>query len=1016
MKSKLLKNSIKEIKGTFRRFVSIFLMSFLGVGFFAGLVASGPDMKETLDKYYDNHKTFDISVVSTLGLTQDDINELSKVEGIEEVYGVNSVDKEVRITDENYISKIIEINSNINTISLTEGNMPQNDNECVMDNIFANTNDIKIGDTVKIDEKEYKIVGKAQSPLYITFSKGTTNIGSGSIDCFIYINKIEQDYYANIYLTVSDAKKLVTDSKKYNNLVEEAKQKIEQIKQNREDARYEEIRQEAEEEINKARNELEENRQEANKKISDAESKISQGQKEIETGKRQLQNSKTTLLKNKKDAEEAFSNAQKQITENEKNLQQAKDGLTQAEDGLASLNEKLEKVEEDLQEAKNNKTALEKLGQDTTQINEIIGQLEYAKSGLTVEKTKLETQINDLRSTISLGETQINNAKEELTKNKVSTNNQLKEAQNKINNAQKEITENENKIVESKNELENQKAELNNSLKETEDKIADAEKDLEDIEKPVWYISTRADNSGYSTYTDSVQSMINIAKLFPLVFYIIAILTSLTSMTRMVDEERLEIGTLKALGYTNLQILGKYILYSLSATVLGGIIGMAIGFKFLPNTIWTIYKIMFDMAELSAPFRIDVGLIGLGIAILCICGATTIACINSLKNMPAKLMRPKAPKAGKRIFLERINFIWKRLNFSQKITTRNIFRYKKRAMMTIVGITGCTALILAGFGLRDSVTGIVSYQYGEICKYQELININDEKAIDLIDGQYVKANMQTVELNGKDANLMVSDTDIKEVINFYDKKTEEIVDLSDDGILITDKLADLINVKAGQDIKIKIDEKEYTFKIKNVLKNYIYNYVYMSKPLYESSIGKYEINTIIVKDKLSEEKKEEILENDAVFALMDVEETTKSVEDMLQSLNYVVIILIVSAAMLAFVVLYNLANINIGERVREIATLKVLGFYDPEVDNYISKETRIFTAIGIALGLVAGYVLCNFLITTCEVEMVRFVKQIHLASYIYSILITILFTMIVNIIVHGALKKINMIESLKSVE
>ena len=1016
MKTKLLKNSIKEIKGTFKRFVSIFLMAFLGVGFFSGLVAAGPDMKETLDNYYDEQKMYDISILSTMGLTESDIEELKKIDNIEEVYGINSKDEEINISGENYIAKLIELNENINKINLLEGKKIQNSDECILDSFFARNNNIKMGDTVKIGEKEYKIVGLAQSPLYITFSKGTTNIGAGNLECFIYVDKIEQDYYTNIYLRVAEADKLITDTKQYNDLIDTAKNKIEEIKESRQQARYDEIRGKAEDEINEAKQELEKNKQEANDEIKKVENEIYKGQKSINSAKQTLKNNKNTLTQNRSEAENNFKSAEEEIKNNEAKLNEAKSGLSLAEQGLVTINQSLVEVENNLKQAKEDKAKLEALEQDTKEVDIVINKLESTKTELNVEKATLETQIKELNVTVKQGEQAIATAKESLNKAKQETNKKLEEAQKQLDNAEKEINANQNKITNSKQELEDKKKESNDSFAEAESKISDAEKELEKIEMPKWYVNIRKDNSGYSTYIDSVQSMINIAKLFPLVFYIIAILTSLTSMTRMVDEERLEIGTLKALGYTNRQILGKYLIYSLSACIGGGTIGMAIGFNFLPNVIWTIYKIMFDMTDLIAPFRIDIGAIGLGIAILCICGATTFACIKVLKNMPAKLMRPKAPKAGKRIILEKINFIWKRLNFSQKITARNILRYKKRALMTIVGITGCTALILAGFGLKDSITGIVSYQYGDIFEYQELININSTNIENLIDGEFVETNMKTIKVGDKEANLVISNDDINKVVNFYDKKTDNIINIDDEGILITDKFADLIGAKEGENINISIDEKDYTFKVNHILKNYISNYVYISRPLYESKVGEYEVNTILVKDKLTEEKKKEILNNEDVFALMDVEERMSDVEDMLQSLNYVVVILIVSAALLAFVVLYNLANINIGERIREIATLKVLGFYNNEVDNYISKETRIFTAIGITLGLFAGYVLCNFLITTCEVEMCHFVKEIKPLSYIYSIIITVLFTFIVNVIVHRALKKVNMIESLKSVE
>ncbi len=1017
MKSKLLKNSIKEIKDTFRRFVSIFLMAFLGVGFFAGLVAAGPDMRETLDQYFDEKNVYDISVVSTMGLTKEDITEFEKIENIESAYGVNSKDEIISYQNESYIAKFIEINKNVNNVNLKEGRMPENDNECLIDSFFINFYGENLGDTINAEEKEYKIVGIVQSPLYITNSRGTTNIGSGSIDLYLYVNKIEQDYYTNIYLKVKDAKQLITDTDEYNDLINEAKQKVDEIKSSREQARYNEIRKEAEDEVNSAKQELENNKQEVNSKLQEAENQIKSGENSIKSAKNQIAGSKLELSRNKTQAQQSFKDAENQIEENSKKIEEAKENLNTVNTALDTIKQKLEILNSKLEELELYKKQLESLNQDTSDIDKQIESLQSTKNELNVEKDNLEKTILVLNSSIIDGEKSLQDAKKQLEKNKQEASEQFEDAEARIVRAENEVESNEKKIKQNKEELEKQRNEANKEFEEAEEKIKKAEQEIEDIEKPTLYITLRNDNSGYGTYIDSVASMVNIAKLFPLVFYIIAILTSLTSMTRMVEEERTEIGTLKALGYSSMQILGKYILYSLSACVSGGILGMALGFKLLPNIIWTIYKIIFEMGDLSAPFRLDVGALGLGIAIICIVGATIFACINQLRSMPAKLMRPKAPKSGKRIILERINFVWRRLKFSQKVTLRNIFRYKKRAIMTIVGITGCTALILAGFGLKDSVTGIVSYQYGEIFNYQDLIVVQNLRGKDLIDGyDYVETNMKTIEVNGKDTNLVVADNDLNKAINFYDKRTGEQVKLDDEEIFITEKLADLINVKEGDSVKFSIDENEYSFKIKHILKNYIYNYVYISKPLYEKTIGDYEVNTIMVNDKITDEKKQEILDNENVLSLVDVQETMSGISDMLSSLNYVIVVLIVSAALLAFVVLYNLANINIGERIREIATLKVLGFYDNEVDNYISKETRIFTIIGIIIGLGAGYILCNYLISTCEVEMVRFVKEIKPLSYVYSIMITVLFTMIVNLIVHKTLKKVDMIESLKSVE
>ncbi len=1052
MKNRLLKNSIKEIKDTLKRFISILLMAFLGVGFFSGLVATGPDMEKCLDNYYDKNNVYDISIISTMGLTEDDLVSIKKLDGIEDAYGINSKDKEISINKVDYVAKYIELNSDINNINIVSGRAPQNENECVLDNLFANSNKYEIGSKVhsKEDDKDITVVGLAQSPLYMATSRGNSNIGTGTLNCYIYVNEINQEYFTNIYVRIKGAKDLQTNTDNYNDLVENIKNEIEEIKDNRIKIRYEEIKNTAQNKITDAKEELEKNKIEAQNKIKDAqdtltenENKISNAKKEVELNKKELQNQKNK-------ASSGFENAEEEIRNQEENLNKAEENIKSAETGLETVKSNISQLQDTLRQLENQKQNLISLGQSTNQIDAQIGGINANVLQLQEKQKQLESEIATGKLKIEEGKNKLQEAKMELEESRKKANNSFASAQAKISNAEKEISENEDKIADGKKELEKQRTETNQKLADAEEKITKSENEINDIKEPIWYIQTRSDNSGYSTFVDSVSSMVNVSKLFPVVFYLIAILTSSTSMTRMVEEERMEIGTLKALGYTNLQILAKYVLYALSACLIGGILGMAIGFKFLPSIIWFLYGMIFNIPGFTAPFRMDIGVAGQGIAILCIIGATILACKQELKNMPAILMRPKAPKSGKRILLEKIKFIWKKLKFSQKVTARNLLRYKKRGIMTIIGIAGCTSLVLAGFGLKDSIIGIVPYQYGNIFTYKEMITINDENNItaieniinqdesqeetpniqtqnnNILDNQkeeniqknkIVQANMKTATADNYNINIITPKDSLEDVINLYDKKTGKKVQLNDDGVIITEKLADLLKIKVGEAIKIQDgDGSEYTFNVSNIVKNYVYNYVYMTSNVFETNIEKYKTNMILVKDELTQNQKKAIIDSENVTSLMDVSSLIERVNQMLVSLNYVVVILIVSAALLAFVVLYNLANINIGERIREIATLKVLGFYNKEVDNYISKETNILTAIGILIGLFGGYILCNFLISTCEMDMVRFIRYINPISYIYAIAITILFTIVVNIIVHHTLKKVDMIESLKSIE
>jgi putative ABC transport system permease protein len=557
------------------------------------------------------------------------------------------------------------------------------------------------------------------------------------------------------------------------------------------------------------------------------------------------------------------------------------------------------------------------------------------------------------------------------------------------------------------------------------------------IEKCKWYIQDRTDNTGYTNIFDAIKTMSNISKMFPVIFYLVSVLISLTTMTRMIEEERIEIGTLKALGYTNTQIIFKYILYSVLACVIGGILGMTVGLYLLPNIVWKLYSMIYNIPKFYCTYRVEIGLLGIIIEFLCIGGATIIVAKKELKEMPSVLMRPKPPKKGKRILLEKMTFIWKKFNFSQKVTARNIFRYKKRAIMTIIGIAGCTGLMLTGFGIKDSVVDIPNAQFKGIFKYDSAITLTNTNELENIE-KYLNDNEDIEEYTkicasaGKleknnincNTNVFISESldNYENAYNLINYQTGEKIKLNSNGIVITDKAADMLGVTYGDYVTfIDGDDVRYEFKVENITKNHVGHYIYMTKDFYQENVKQYKTNMIYINTKdISIERQNEIsrdiLKFDGVASVTIIDTLMKTVSNMLNTMNYVVVILIVASALLAFVVLYNLANINIAERQREIATLKVLGFHDREVDNYINKENLIFTILGVIIGLVFGTFLTTGIISSIEIDSLRFMQNITILSYIYSAIITIAFSIIVNFIIHFVLKKINMIESLKSVE
>ena len=871
MKESLLKDSIRQIKNTFKRFLSIVMIVLLGVGFFAGLKATSPDMKDTVDTYYDKQDVMDIEVISTLGLTDGDIEALKNVEGIENVVATYSFDATLNNGEKEFVLKIESMPEELNKLELIEGEMPQDSTECVVEEDFLKGTKYKIGDYITVNpeeietsltevedveensennesgsivkENKLKIVGTIKSPLYISRSRGTSKLGAGSVNYYMFMPKenINMDVYTIAYVSVEDAKNLKTYEDDYNDKVEKVLNNIKEILEERKQIRYNEI--------------------------------------------------------------------------------------------IDSATEKLEE----------------------------------AQNKYDSQKQEVETELNNVKTQISK------------------------------------------------------------------------------VEKPTWYVLDRNSNYGYAEYMQDTERIANLAKVFPVVFFLVAALISLTSMSRMIEEQRVQIGTLKALGYNKLQISMKYLIYAFLATIIGGIAGMLIGFKVIPSIVTTMYGMMYPLPKADCTVRLDIGFIGIIFALICTIGATVYTCAKELKERPATLMLPKAPKPGKRILLERVTFIWKRMKFTQKVTARNLFRYKKKFLMTIIGVAGCTSLIIAGFGIRNAISNMIPNQYGEIFKYDGSIELQDDitnsqikeenekiKSFEKIDNT-LTCYEKTVEItsiqNSQTINLLVTD-DVDNLDNFISLKSRtkknEHYKLSNNSIVISEKLAKLLDIKVGDTIKIKnTDNIEKDVKVGAITENYIYHYMYMSSEEYNSLYGEnsYKPNAILIKEveQTSEDDEDaigkEILNDKEIVSGVNFLSMTKDIFAMvMDKMELVVYILIVSAGLLAFAVLYNLSNVNISERIRELATIKVLGFYDNEVFNYVIKETRILTAIGIILGLFGGYALSMYAIKTCELDMLMFNYDFGTMCYIYGIIITIVFAEIINIAVNHTLKKISMIDSLKSVD
>ena len=819
MKTKLLKHIFMKIKDNYKRFLSLICMAFLGVGFYAGIQSSSPDMLKTLDNFYDENNVYDISVISNVGLTEDDLLKLSKIKNVELAINIQEKDSYLEIEENNYVVKLIEYNSQMNNVHIKEGRLPKNNNEVSVDNALLENNNLKLGDNITIDGKKYSIVGNVISPLYFSAERPNSNLGSGKVDYYIYVynGSLDLEAYSNIYITVKGAKKYLTNSDSYKKLINNVKKDIDLIKDKQQDIRYDEL----------------------------------------------------------------YS--------------------------------------------------------DIIETSEMYG-----------------------------------------------------------------ISIDESKFI-----------------------------------KPKWYIYDRLDNTSYKELINASDNLKKIGNIFPIIFFAISVLVSLISMMRMIEEDRVENGTLKSLGYNSFHITLKYVIYSLLATTIGSSVGAIFGSYMIPNVIWNIYKKIFFIPKFIYLLKSDYNALGLWICILCICGTSIIVCIKNLREVPANLMRPKAPKSGKKILLERINFIWKKLKFSDKITIRNIFRYKSRVITTILGIAGCTSLILAGFGLKDSIKDVIDFQFNNIIKYDKMLMTNE--SINQIDIEkellnddkvenYTNVNTQNIKVLFNDEQhevTMITPDDFNSIsksISLIDLKTNNIIDnISDNSCIISEKTAKLLDIDVGDKISLlDNDNNKYDIKVSYIIKNYINQYLYINKNTYNNLFNNYKINSILIslkeEDKNSKEFDKKYISNGYALTIVDIDDIKSSMSDMLSSIDSIVAILIIAAASLAFVVLYNLSNINISERKREIATLKVLGFYPSEVDKYINRETVLLTILGIGIGLLFGSYLSHFIISTCEPDYIMFDRHVYTLSYFYSLFITVIFTIIVTIVTHFNLKKINMVTSLKNVE
>lgn len=1218
MKKALRKDFWMEIKKTANRFISICLIVALGVAFYAGVRAAHPDMELSADTLYDDSHLMDLRVVSTLGLTDEDVDAIKQIPEIEDVMPSYFTDVIYPWSQKEMVLRMISAPDSLNQITVQEGRMPKAEDECLVDRLFVEQTGAKIGDTLQVQEEgekrnltgtTFKIVGVGTSAYYIAFDRETSKIGNGTVDSFIILPKstFQMEAYPQIYASVKGAIEYNTYSTGYKKLVESVGKKVEKIADARCEIRYENLLTKGQQAIEEAKTKVEEGEskladgksqlESSEAELKEGEESLTQKEDELKEAKDQIEKGTTQLLNGKdqldqgnlalltgRDQLEAgkteLSSGQGTFAQMESTLQESKILLTNARDEWNSKKAQLEQGLSQIADGQNQldekKVELEVGGQQLSQLSTTLefakGQVAQGEEQLTVVKDSLsthkgqlevledqwqasqdqeleeqiialkeiiaqeeqgvqmlETQLEQGRdniktlqdkfdtaqTTFTQSEALIIQKQEEINKASIEAKEQgealnqgdqelttkegayqsglvqFEEAKEKllsyaetVKQGEEELTQKETllrekegewqsakeTLDEGKKQLENgeiqleaaketldegrQKLEEGHATYEEEERenlpkleqakmdIQDGEEKLQTLEKPQWYVLDRNSIQSYVEYGENAKRVGAIGLVFPLIFFVVAALVSLTTMTRMVEEQRTQIGTLKALGYGKGSIMSKYLFYALFAAVIGSGIGLVLGQKIFPTIIIKAYQILYKgLTVILTPMQPQHAITAAVAAIVCTVGAALLACYKELLGVPAQLMRPEPPKAGRRVFLERLPILWKHLSFTTKSTIRNLFRYKKRFFMTILGIGGCMSLILVGFGLKDSIKVIGRLQFQEVSSYQAKFTLTyssdqkerDEFLKDLLEDPRIQSGIlmeeQGMDLrfkgDKKSVYLVVPSKpeELERFITLRDRKTHEKYKLDEDGVIITEKLASLLHIRKGDTVSLEDENgKIIEVPVTAITEQYFNHYVYMTPKLYEQLMGKKaQYHQILTIDKeeskeFEEQLQKEYLERDIVSNILMSSQLASSIDDMLGSLDLVIYVLVISAGMLAFIVLYNLNNVNVSERIRELATLKVLGFYDKEVTAYVVRENIWLTGVGTVVGLVLGKLLHRFVVIMAETDMTMFGRDIFLPSYIYSILLTLLFSMIVNGAMYFQLKKINMVESMKSVE
>ena len=1043
IKKSFWKDTFREITRSFGRYFSLILITALGSASVAGILATAIDMRAIADKTFKARGLYDIHLKSTTGFADDDISGLLDISGVGIVMPTSIFDVYVYFENETRTMRTFSLPDDLNKIELVAGRLPETANECAVERAVLRHWGLQIGDAIKLgldnmdnyhkalSSNEFTITGTVASPFFIIpHDRGTTQLGDGRLNYYLYLHPdaFELEVYTDVYIQMEESQNIHNLSGEYYDSAEDWLKLVKLTGETRVQANAEELI-DAQREIDDGWTEYHDGVAELEEKISDAWSELNDAEAELEEALAELKEAADKLEDAELTLESEISDAIDKVNKNERDVLR---GLAEIEANRQEIKSGQDELDQARESLLGNMQVLESMApygispELDMQYHMIFGALEL------LDEKQLELDAG--RAALDAADRAARDGLVKISEARVTIEQERADAQAEINDGWEEYNDGLRKYDDGLAKwrdgivtLETEEADAITELEDAKLKLEEAQEKLDDAPNPEWFYFLRVDNQAFESYYQDTLRLEGIGYVFPIVFFVVAVLVSLTTMTRMVDEQRTQIGIYKALGYGTPTVILKLLIYSFSAGVTGGLLGVIAGSNLFPRVIYGAYMHLYDMPPIETPIPADISLTAIATSVGIVMIVTVFTSLRSMRATPAEMMRPKTPPSGKRVLIEKIPFIWNRLKFTSKVTARNIFRYKKRFIMTLAGLAGCTAILLTSFGLRDSLAAISELQYNKLISYTSKAYLKDITTVqqrdeleNSITGERLFIREESLSATGCSfsVSMIVPESTERSVgfMSFVSRKSGEQVAFDESGILVTEKLARAVGVSAGDNFIFSAnDGGVYTVPISGIIENYVMHHIYMPPGLYLELFGAEPLynSVLIISDEASVGA---LLENSDVRAIIHTSDLHADVADSTDALEIVAIVLIFLACALAFVVLFNLTNINIIERIRELATIKVLGFYNEELSMYIYRENAIVTLMGIILGLFAGVFLHGYVLQAAEIDLLMFPRTILPLSYVYSAALSISFAVFVNLVMNVKLARIDMVESLKNVE